>query len=424
MSQVPVTLLRRRRHAKTFIAFVGLFALLAAVISSTAASGAPPERSSAPEACAAAEALYRSGRFAAAEKAYADALGKADSLRCARAGLAKLDRSEKECATAAALQTAGRDDEARSAYEEVLKTAPESRCAQEGLQELSTSVFDDPGSSAQTVLSWLGLIALLVGGVAIAVALLLMAITRIPGLRELWPASRIRALRVSIEAFDDSAVSAHHGVALAALVRSKIESFGDESSNLQMIDSQAAIEETVWNKFGAINDQAKAVSAVLSTIGALYPRRQLQATGALQAEGKSGPAISVSLRQGQALSGAATLWAEEFGLSAEEGDAASVERVQRLAVPAAAWISHTTATAAGNTPGGSKDPVSWALFKTGIEWEADGDTEKAIDLYRRAIEIDAKNWGAQANLGALEGERRNYKAATAHLRSALEVLEA
>ncbi len=403
---------------------VGLLALLATSTACTAAKAAPRAQPSTPATCAAAEALYDSGRFTAAEHAYSDALGKVESLSCAQAGLAKLDSNEKECATAATLQSANRDAEALSAYEEVLKTAPESRCAQEGVHELTTGFFDDPGASAQTLLSWLGLIALLLGGGALAVALLLVPITRIPGVREVWPSSRIRALQVSIESFDDSAVSARHGVALAALVRSKIESFGDESSNLQMIDSQAAIEETVWNKFGAINDQAKAVSAVLSTLGALYPRRQLQATGALQAEGKAGPGLSISLRKGQALSGAATLWAEQFGLSAEEGDAASVERVQRLAVPAAAWISHTTATAAGNTPGGSRDPVSWALFKTGIEWENDGNTEKAIGLYRKAIEIDARNWGALANLGALEAEQGNYKEATARLRLALEVLEA
>jgi len=408
----------RRRHAVGIV----LLGLLLTLAVSTAAKAAPPTQQ-ASDACAAAKALLDSGRYADAEKAYVGAVGKADSLDCAQAGLAKFDSEERECATAAALQGADRDAEALTAYEAVLKTSPASTCAQNGVRDLDEGFLDDPGGSAQSVLAWLGLIALLLGGVGVAVALVLVPITRIPGLRDLWPASQIRALRVGIEPFDDTGAPAHQGPGMAALVRSKIASFGDGSRALTMIDSQAAIEETVWTKVGAINDQAKAVSALLGALGALYPRRHFQVTGALHPEGAAGPGLSVSLRKGEKLATATTLWAEQFGLAAGDDDAAKIERVQRLAVPAAAWISHTAATAAGETPGGSSDPISWALFKTGIEWENDGNIAKATNAYEAAIGIDRENWGALANLGSLEDEEGNYEAAIPHLQAALRILE-
>lgn len=372
--------------------------------------------------CAGGQALYETGRLGAAEGSYTKALEKSETQECGQAGLTTLDNQESECKAAASLKSAGRTTEARKAYEAALQKRPESKCATAGLKTLEETPLDDPGGIAEDVLAWLGLATLALGGLAIAIGLLLLLMAHLPKLRDWWPAKRIRAVRVSIEAFENGAHEGQGGP-VAALARSKIESFGEKSEKLSMIDSQAAAEETIWTKFGAINDQAKAFSAVIETIGALYPRRRYQVSGTLQGDGGSGPGLSISLRKKKKIEGAITLWAETYGLEPKDKDAPATERLQKLAVPAAAWISHVTTTAAGETPGGAKDPVSWALYKTGGEWERDGKTEKAKDLYKGAIDIDPSNWGALAKLGALENDARDYAAAIKHLKQALAVLE-
>jgi len=391
-----------------------------ALLAITAPAGADTQSDTGP--CSTADALYKSGRFGLAEAAYAKALEKPESQACAQDGLAQLDKSKTECEAAAALEKAGQDAEARKAYEAALQKRPNSKCAATGLESLKESPGDDPGGTSEDILSWLGLIALIIGIGAAIVSILVLLMTHVPKLRDLPPARGIRAVRVGIDAFDNGAHEGQ-GAPVAALARSKIRSFGEKSEKLTMIDSQAAVEETIWTKFGAINDQAKGVSAVIELVGSLYARRRYQVTGVLQADGGNGPGLSLSLRGKQKIEGATTLWAKGFGLEAAADDAPATERLHKLAVPAAAWISHVTATAAGETPGGAKDPVSWALFKTGGEWESDGNTDKAAALYRAAIDIDPSNWGALAQLGALESESRDYAAAIKHLEQAVGVLE-
>ncbi|HEY6730215.1 MAG TPA: hypothetical protein VI039_04235 [Solirubrobacterales bacterium] len=372
--------------------------------------------------CASGKALYETGRFGAAEGSYTKALEKPETQACGQAGLAQLDKLESECKAAAALKSGGRTAEARKAYEAALQKRPESKCAAAGLKDLEEKPLDDPAGIAEDALAWLGLAALAIGGLAVLVAFLVWLMTHTPKLKDRGPAKRVRAVRVSIEAFENGP---HEGLGgpVAALARSKIESFGAKSAKLSMIDSQAAAEETIWTKFGAINDQAKAFSAVVEAIGALYPRRRYQVSGSLQGDGGSGPGLSVSLRKQKKIEGATTLWAARFGLEPKADDAPATERLQKLAVPAAAWISHVTTTAAGETPGGAKDPISWALYKTGREWERDSNAEKAKGLYKEAIVIDTSNWGALARLGAIENEAGDYPAAIKHLKQALAVLE-
>lgn len=381
------------------------------------------EAAAAPAApCPGGKALYESGRFAAAEAAYTEALKEPSTEACAKAGLGELDTNANECATAAALEAAGRETEAQAAYEKALATKPDSECAKAGVQKPEESFLNDPKGTAEDMVAWFLLLAAGIGIVAIALSLLFLALSYLPVVRNWWPANRIRAVRVSIESFEDSAEPGR-GTALAALVRSKTESFGTGSRNMRMVDSKAAIEETIWTKFGAVSDQAKTFSAFIGLIVAFYPRRQFQASGVLQSDSGSGPGVTLSFRKDQEIAGAVTLWPRQFGLEAGDDDAAKAGRLQKLSVPVAAWISHTTATAAGKTPGGARDPVSWALFKTGEEWERDGETEKAVSLYRAAIDRDPSNWGALAQLGKLENEAHEYEAAIKHLRAAQEILE-
>ena len=374
--------------------------------------------------------LAGTGRLGAAEEKYAKALEDKEAEACAAAGLKQLDeagipppdKATGPCAVGDALEEAGRDSEAQAAYEKVLESRPGSECAKQGLEALEKDFWDDPSGTADDLLAWLGLIAVGVGLFAAIVALLLVAMTRIPGLRRLPPASRIRAVRLGIDSFEDNSDPSQGGT-LAALARGKMESAGEGNSHMRMVDSLAAAEETIWNKLGAINDQAKGVSAAIEAISVLYPRRRFQATGVVQTDSGRGPGLSLAVRKKQSVVAATTLWAQSFKLDAAEGDEAKVDRLQKLAVPAAAWISHVTLTGAGETPGGARDPISWALFKAGAEWELDGNSEKATTLYKAATELDSSNWGAFAQLGKLASDKREYAEAERLLEKALDLLE-
>ena len=232
----------------------------------------------------------------------------------------------------------------------MLERRPGSECAKQGVEAPEEHFWDDPSGAADDLLAWLGLLAVGLGLFAAVVALWLVPMTRIPGLRRLPPASRIRAVRLGIESFEDNATPSQGGT-LAALARGKMESFGAGNPHMRMVDSRAAAEETIWTKLGAINDQAKGVSAAIEAISVFYPRRRFVATGVLAADSGNGPGLSLSVRKKQSVVGATTLWAKNFGLDAAEGDAAKVERLQKLAAPAAASIVHVSLTGAGEAPG-------------------------------------------------------------------------
>lgn len=407
-----------------------LFLLLLLLAVGGATAPWAEDTATAAPSCAAARALADTGRIPAAEETYAKALEEPVTEGCAAAGLKRLDepagplldKAMSPCAAANALDEAGRDAEAQAAYEKVLEKRPGSECAKEGVKAPEEHFWDDPKGAGEDLLAWLGLIAVGLGLIAAVVALWLLLMTRIPGLRSLPPASRVRAVRLGIDSFEDNSTPSQGGT-LAALARSKMESFGAGNSHMRMVDSRAAAEETIWTKLGAINDQAKGVSAAIEAIGFFYPRRQFQATGILQADSGKGPGLSLSVRRKQSIVGATTLWAQSFGLEEGKEGKETVDRLQKLAIPAAAWISHVTLTAAGETPGGAQDPVSWALFKAGGEWERDGNSEKAAALYKAATELDPSNWGAVGQLGKLEGEKHNYREAAKLLRAALQTLE-
>ena len=176
---------------------------------------------------------------------------------------------------------------------------------------------------------------------AALVALLLVPMMRIPGLRGLPPASRVRRVRFGIDSFEDNATPSQGGT-LAALVRGKMESFGRGNRHMQTVDSKAAAEETVWTKLGAINDQAKTVTALIEAVGFLYPRRQFKAGGTLLPDSGKGPGLSLSVGRRQAIVRAVTLWAEDFGLEAGKEDvllkiASAYEAASRRRVPPPAF---------------------------------------------------------------------------------------
>lgn len=69
-------------------------------------------------------------------------------------------------------------------------------------------------------------------------------------------------------------------------------------------------------------------------------------------------------------------------------------------------------------PFGTNNWESYALFKTGVEYQLHGDKERAENLFREALSKDPANRGAQINLAALDIEKGNYEEAEILLKNA------
>ena len=421
-----------RKRAHTAIALSVLLLLAAPALADAQDQNAPPQDRAAPASAPAAEktspclkgrALRSLGRYADAEKAFAAALDAPKTLGCGIAGLKSLEGAVRECAVGLALERAGQDAEAVTSYQEALKANPSATCAEAGLKRLNEEepdFFDGAESVKSDIQTAIELVVLAAAGVLLA-CVLFGLLSWLPILRHIPPLNRLRKTRLSIEKFDDEAISdpAKIGPGLTALVRGHLALNPQFARGMSIIDGQAAQEDSVLSKFGEINDQAKVTAAMLKTVAWFYPRRAFTASGVVQAKGETGFGITASLRKGTSFADSATFWASDIGA----GSLSEIEQIRRLAVPAAAWIGHRLALASEQTVEGARDSISWALFKTGVELQKQGDKMGARELYRQALGLDARNWGAQANLGILELGDEDDASGIARLKRAARVLE-
>ena len=373
--------------------------------------------------CVIGRALRSLGQYPEAEKAFTAALDAPETFKCGRAGLESLEGVVRGCAVGLALERAGQKAEAITSYQEALKANPSATCAQAGLERLKedeAGFFDDAENVTEDIQTAIELIVLAVAGVFLA-CVLIGLLSWLPILRRLFPLSKLRKPRLSIEKFDDEAITspAKMGPGLTALVRGHLALNPQFARGMSIVDGQAAQEDSVLSKFGEINDQAKVAAAMLKTVAWFYPRRTFTASGVIQAKGDTGFGITASLRKGTSFADSATFWTSDIGA----GSLSEIEQIRRLSVPAAAWIGHRLALASGQTVAGARDSISWALFKAGVEVQKQGDEMGARELYRQALGLDARNWGAQANLGILELDDEDDASGIARLKRAAGALE-
>lgn len=256
----------------------------------------------------------------------------------------------------------------------------------------------------------------------IALALALIKIQSwIPWLRDRWPVSRIRQPTVQVEPFDDSALGKKLGIATSALVRRWVE-LRPGDHGVKLVSGEATTEETWIKKVSEMGEKGKLAAALIGLFLSLLPRRHVKVSGELQPAAISGgPGISLELHRKLRSEGSVALWADRFSLSLGESD--EVDTMRKLVVPAAAWLSHRVTTKTGGTPLAAGDAMGWALFKTGLQWQLDGERAKAVELYAAAIHIDAANYGARTNLGLIHSGFGNHAVAVDLFGEALEILE-
>src|SRR5690242_5325349 len=111
------------------------------------------------------------------------------------------------CAYATALEQVGEREAAHAVYLEVLANDPSSACARLGAEATTAStgsVWTSAGSIAESAAKALGAIVLALLLVAVAVLLLLQILTRVPWLRDRWPARGIRRPVFTVEPLTDT----------------------------------------------------------------------------------------------------------------------------------------------------------------------------------------------------------------------------
>lgn len=391
------------------VALVAGIAVLPATATATGTSAAPPP-------CAQAEALESLGRLDAAETAFTQDLANPATSGCAVAGLKRLSGLDALCGYPAALDRDGERQTAHAAYLEVLAQNPSSQCANLGvaatLPPNPTSVWTTAGNIAQDAGRAIvaTLLALLLIGVAIL--LWLQVHTRVPWLRDSWPANKIRRPVFSVEPLTDTGTDPL-GSAVAGLIRGRV-TWRTDRFGLNLVSGQAGVA-SAFSGLGDVSSEAKAAVAVITFLTALLPRRSFQLTGQLQPAGEEGVGVSLELSQNGDALALRSFWAASFDCPKDSNATA----YQQLAVACAAWADIWMTQALDGSGLLTADPQSWAFFRSGMDAQRLGEGERAQALYEQALAADGTNVGAMANLGIMFRRTRRYADAEDYLCRAL-----
>ena len=292
--------------------------------------------------------------------------------------------------------------------------------------------FSDAAKHAGVAVGFVVLVSLLVVSLAL---LVLQPFTRWKITRDHWPAKAVRRPSLTVNDFNDAALTSKLGAGVSGLVRGRV-SWQRDRFGLHVVSGQAGVASAL-SGLGDVSGDAKAAVAVIQFLSALLPRRCFVLKGQLQPEGNRGAGISLELSQGDAAKALVSFWADDFqpplASTAAPGpavqgsqtgaDAKPADAYQQLAIASAAWTDHWVSTLVGGDALLSQDPLSWAYFRAGVECQRAGQLDAATTLYQRACEADGENAGALANLGIISVRSTRYEDAEWYLNRALRVLD-
>src|ERR1017187_7937655 len=240
--------------------------------------------------------------------------------------------------------------------------------------------------------------------------LLLQVLTRLPLIKDLPPARWVRRPSLTIETLDDSALPDRLGPAITGLLRGRVSIYRDRYG-LELVTGQQAVA-TALTAFKDLSGSTKTAFALIRFLNDTLPRRRFTLCGELQPNGAGGVGITLALRREDGYDSLGALWAEPLQVTGTGALA-----YERTTVPAAAWGDHRLPRAL-NGKLLSRDPMSWAFFRAGLERHRVGETAAARSLYEQALGHDGRNVGALADLGVLERREGNFKRAKDLLSSA------
>jgi tetratricopeptide (TPR) repeat protein len=393
------------------------------------AAPAPPAPAQPQANCEKAMQLLSLGRYSDAETAYLAELGKANP-QCAVEGLQRLAGSKGACAQGDYLHKLDKDAKAREEYRRVLAADPDLACAEEGedeagpgLRATATTVADDIGKITLWLLLAIALLFLLW-------YLLLFLLGRPRWSRKLLmripAARRWLGVQVQLDDWKDGAATPGMGTGFTALVRGAMRRrLPGSTEELDQVTGQGGVTDALGG-LAEVSPQVKAVLALIALIERRLPRARFQAGGVLQpALAGQGVGVSIAVQQESQFGAIETLRAGPFGYgTSTEGETPDIATpMSRLAVPTAAWLDYQLASQTEHRMQITRDPLSYAYFRAGLQWARDRDKDWARLLYMAALARDENNVGALTNLAVFDFRERRHAQAFKRLDRALEILE-
>jgi tetratricopeptide (TPR) repeat protein len=277
------------------------------------------------------------------------------------------------------------------------------------------------GSVESKVIELAKIVGAILGGIVTAVLtayvlvlLLLHVLTRLPLIKDLPPARWVRRPNLMIETLNDRALPNRLGPAITGLLRGRVSIYRDRYG-LELVSGQQAVA-TALTSFKDLSGSTQTAFALVRFLNNTLPRRRFTLCGELQPPGARGVGIALALRREDGYDSLEVLWAKPLQV-ADTGASA----YQSLTVPAAAWVDHRlTRALKGKLL--SRDPLSWAFFRAGMERHRLGDIAAARSLYEQALGHDGRNVGALADLGVIERREGNFERAKKLLQDARNTL--
>jgi tetratricopeptide (TPR) repeat protein len=359
--------------------------------------------------CADADTALRKGHVDEAATAY---LKLDPTLDCVKTGLADVRTAQNGCAEGDVERKLHRHDDAEAAYKAALDKSPGLPCARDGLNDLGSTGF---GRFVSAVVDNIP-IALEVLGLFIVLGLLALLPARSARVRRRYLkipfVRRLISRQLSFAAFDESALGDKKWGNLVvarmqhAITRMRADALS--SNNLQGLDIGRADDDffnitsgggdlkKALDSASQVNDHTKTVGAILDALYALLPAQRFQVGGVLSTpEGEAGATLNLQLN-GQVQATTAITQVRKD----PSGDVTSAD-FERLAGPSAVWLQFHLARASHPGIVTPAEAQSYALNRQGQDFQLAGEFAKAAEAYKRARELEPKNWAARLNLAVV-----------------------
>jgi tetratricopeptide (TPR) repeat protein len=379
--------------------------------------------------CAYPDALKAQGRLADARTEYLAILKKSPfSADCAAAGLATLP---SQCATAKALEDHGQAGEAKKAYVELLKQDPASACAGQLKKDSRFSrllvALPDVSKRFANVVAVAGAgLALLVAGYLLALFLLLQAAKWEPvgrRLRKRVPVvRRILRHRMTFEALDQSTIaerSAKVATPLGMMIQSEL--LRVSASTMEAPGGETALAPALEG-LKELGPEFKVAAAIVALAEKSIRVDRYTIRGSM-VSGPRGAGLTLVFERAQARPSGGEVWQllpDDPSVAIAPGS----QDYYALVAQAAGWLTFQFGRRlAPRQWVVANNAESYGLARAGIDYKDRAELPKARRFLERALDLDAENVTALANLALIDAMQGDPLTAVRRLERSKAILE-
>jgi tetratricopeptide (TPR) repeat protein len=376
--------------------------------------------------CAYPRQLVNMGRLADARTEYLSLLSKnPTSAQCALEGLAELDQDP--CRVADALKEQGQKDEAKKAYIEILKQDPDSACAKKHLHGATrrSRVWSWVSSAPKGFGTVLGAVGTLLGLLLVLLWVVLQTTRnhriarrlrrRLPIIR------RILRHRFKFAAFDDSALGKDEKLAVPLSMMVQAEVLRASASTMEAPGGESSLGPAL-DSLKELGPEFKIAAALVALAEKTLPVQHFNIGGAMTS-GRRGAGLVLSVERVQDPPAGGQLW-QLLPSDPAPGAAPEADDFRELVPQAAGWITCKLGQAlAPRQWVVATDAESYGLARAGVVFKDEADLVRARRYLLRALELDAENVTALANLALVDAAEDRSAEAVRLLERAMRILE-